>query len=141
MPKANIKAKGRVVIRKNGVVIREGDNLIVTLGLALFARLITGSGTAPSHMAIGSDAQSPVIGDTDIVGTEHERVAASASYDGAGATWTATFGSGLGGQVTVAEAALFNAAMAGTMACRFVFDSFTMDNTDSLEISWAVTLS
>lgn len=139
--KDKIKVTGRVVIKKNGVVIRKGSNIVVTAGLALFAQLVTGSGTAPSHMAIGSSEQSPAVGDTDLVGTEHERAAASGSYDGPGSTWTATFGSGLSGQVTVAEAGLFNDATTGTMVCRFVFDPFTMDATDTLEISWAVTFS
>lgn len=115
-------------------------NLVVTTGKGYIASRMVGTPTAMSHMAIGSGAIAPVVGDTTL-GTELGRVSLTSSVaSGAVVTYVASFGAGTGtGAVT--EAGLFNAASAGTMLCRTTFALLNKGADDSLTITWTVTVS
>lgn len=115
-------------------------NLVVTTGKGYIASRMVGTPTAMSHMAIGSGAIAPVVGDTTL-GTELGRVSLTSSVaSGAVVTYVASFGAGIGtGAVT--EAGLFNAASAGTMLCRTTFALLNKGADDSLTITWTVTVS
>ena len=101
---------------------------VSSAGKALFANLILGSGTAITHMAVGSGATAFAATDTalvtEITDSGVERVAPTLSR----ITTTVTNDTmkaiktfSVTGTITVAEGGLFNAATAGDMPVRVVF--------------------
>jgi hypothetical protein len=114
-------------------------NLVVTAGKGLIATRMTGTGTAPSHMAIGSGSTAAAAGDTAL-GTELGRVALSSSTPAANvATYVASFPAGTG-TGAVREFGLLNAGAGGTLLCRSLSSGvITKDAADSMSVSWAVT--
>lgn len=131
-----MEVMGKVEVRKNGLLVAKGKNLIVTSGLELLAELIASGGTRPSHMAIGSDGSRPMLGETDLQGTEFERVSISTSRSGREVNYLANFGSGLGSTSTVQEYGIFNDATAGTMLARFTSPPVDVQPGEDLEVSW-----
>ena len=141
MIKDDFKLKGKLAIALNGDVVQEVDNLVVTAGKGYVAsRIKDASATAMSHMAIGSGSTSAAAGDTAL-GSELGREAlTSTNVSGAVVTYVATFAAGTGtGAVT--EAALLNASSSGTMLCRTVFSVVNKGASDSMTITWTVTVS
>lgn len=118
-------------------------NTVVTAGLNLIAaRMKDGSGDAQmSHMAIGDSSTAVTLADTTLKGTEVDRNALTTSggvVSGKAITFAATFtGVTSGG---IAEAGVFNASSAGTMLCRTVFTAIPLQSSDTLSISWTVTI-
>lgn len=135
-----MRPTGMVALRKNGRPIFLGKNMIVDTGLALIATLVSGSGTAPSHMAIGDDGSAVTAGDADLLGDEHERVAANVSVVGKIISLTGTFGAGLQGNVTVREMGIFNDGTSGTMLARIVVPAFTLTPDDELAVLWQLEM-
>ena len=133
--------KGFITIYKNGEVIREVPNLIVTTGKVWAANMLTsGTGTVMSHMAVGSGSSVPAVGDTTL-GTEITRVVlqtTGGSVSGSTITFTAVFGAGIG-TGTWSEAGVFNAATNGTMFNRATFSSFAKGAGDQVTIVWTIT--
>lgn len=115
-------------------------NLVVTAGKGYIAARMVGTPTAMSHMAIGSGTVDPAPGD-NVLGTELGRVGLTSSgASGAVVTYVASFGQGVGtGAVT--EAGIFNASSAGTLLCRTEFAVVNKGATDSMSITWTVTVS
>lgn len=89
----------------------------------------------PSHIAIGDDGTDPTAEDTDLVGTEHQRVAVTSTLVGKVISLTATLGN-IGSTKTVAEFGIFNDATAGTLIARFVTDEFELGGSDTLDVTW-----
>lgn len=116
-------------------------NLVVTAGKGFIASRMTGtSASVMSHMAVGTDNTSPAAGDTTL-GAESARVAlTSGTTAGAVATYVATFPAGTG-TAALQEAGLFNASSAGTMLCRTTFSVINKGASDSMTITWTVTVS
>jgi hypothetical protein len=141
-----LKMKGelQVVVRDElGAVKQEFTvpNLVVTAGKNYIAsRIVTGSTTVMSHMAIGTGNATPAVANTTL-GTEAGRVAlASFSASGNAVTATATFPAGTGtGAIT--EAGILNASSSGTMLCRTTFPVVNKAAGDSIAITWVVTVS
>ena len=141
-----LKMKGelQVVVRDElGAVKQEFTvpNLVVTAGKNYIAsRIVTGSTTVMSHMAIGTGTATPAVANTTL-GTEAGRVAlASFSASGNAVTATATFPAGTGtGAIT--EAGILNASTSGTMLCRTTFPVVNKAAGDSIAITWVVTVS
>lgn len=139
-----ILVKGSVVVthkRGNEILeVHRGENLVVAAGQALIASLLTGSGTAISHMACGDDNQIPEKDDTTLVGTEHQRVAATISAAANVVSVSATFGGGLAGTLSLAEYGIFNAASGGTMLCRFATSAIQLnaDQSDTIDVTWTL---
>jgi len=118
----------------------ECHNLVVDEGLELIASLLIGGGTAPSHMAIGSDGTAPDPSDSAL-GTELARVVfTSATVTDNVATYVGTFGAGVG-TGTVEEAGIFNDGTTGDMLCRTTHGAFAKAAGDTLTITWDLTLS
>ena len=101
---------------------------VTNAGKALFANLILGSGTAITHMAVGSGttafaaAQTTLV--TEITDSGVERVAPTLSRITTTVTNDTTKAIktfSVTGTITVAEGGLFNAAAAGDMPVRVVF--------------------
>lgn len=142
----NIKATGRldIVVRDESGNIKDNrtvDNLIVTTGLGYIAsRMKDATATAMTHMALGSGAVAATAGNTSLGGELARTALASTTVTGAQVQYVANFGSGVGtGAVT--EAGIFNAASAGTMLCRTVFGVVNKEATDTMSITWTVTLA
>ena len=138
-----ISLKGALTITKNGEVIREIDNLVVTAGKELLAsRLAGNSGSVISYMAVGTGTTAAAIGNTTLA-TELDRNALSVSggtASGAAVTYATTW---LAGDATGAltEAGLFTASSGGTMLARTVFAAVNKGSDDLVTISWTVTVS
>ncbi len=136
-----LKLTGKLKIALNGETVQEVDNLVVTDGKGYVAsRMKDASATAMSHMAIGSGSTAAAAGNSSL-GTELGRVAlTSTAVSAAVVTYTATFAAGTGtGAVT--EAGILNASSSGTLLCRTVFSVVNKGASDSMTITWTVTVS
>ena len=119
----------------------EVKNLVVDTGLAYIAsRMKDASATAMSHMAIGTGSSAAAAGNTAL-GTEAARVALTSSTVTSNAVaYVASFAAGTGtGAIT--EAGILNAASSGTLLCRTVFSVVNKGASDSMTITWTVTIS
>ena len=136
-----LKLTGKLKIALNGETVQEVNNLVVTDGKGYVAsRMKDASATAMSHMAIGSGSTAAAAGNSAL-GSELGRVAlTSTTVSGAVVTYVATFAAGTGtGAVT--EAGILNASSSGTLLCRTVFSVVNKGASDSMTITWTVTVS
>jgi len=141
----NSKATGKLTVEiKNdkGVVIetREVKNLVVDDGLEYIADRMKNNSTVMSHMAIGTGSTAAAASDTAL-GTEAARQALTSTTVTANAVaYVASFGAGTGtGAIT--EAGILNANSSGTLLCRTVFSVVNKGASDSMTITWTVTIS
>ena len=117
-------------------------NLVVNTGLAYIAsRMKDTTLGAMTHMAVGSGTTNPAAGDTALETPLGSRVGLTSTTVTANAIeYVATFGAGVGtGAVT--EAGIFNASSSGTMLCRTEFAVINKGASDSMTITWTVTIS
>lgn len=141
-----IKAQGKLHIllkSEDGTVLvdKTVPNLVVSVGRNFIASRIAGNATpVMSHMAVGTSATAPAIGNTTL-GAEVGRVAiTSGTASSSDVTYIATFGAGVGTGALV-EAGLFNAASLGTMLCRTTFAVVNKGASDTLQITWTVSVT
>ena len=137
----SIKVKGALSISKNGVVVQEVPNLVVSVGKTLIAARLAGSGSALTHMAVGGGSTAAAVGDTALV-TEIDRNAltvSGGSAAGATVTYTTTWAAG-DGTGAIKEAGLFTASSGGTMLARTVFPVVNKGADDVITITWEVTI-
>jgi hypothetical protein len=120
----------------------ETTNLVVDTGLDFIASRMAGtSAGVMSHMAVGSDNTAAAAGDTDLGSILGSRKALTSIDVTANAVeYVATFAAGEG-TGAVKEAGIFNASTSGTMLCRTVFDVINKGASDSMTITWTVTVS
>ncbi len=141
--KDQITLTGRLKIELNGGVIHEVKNLVVTVGKQWIAQRMQGTSvTVMTHMAIGTGTAGAVIADTAL-GTEIARNALATSGGTVAAnkiSFATTYAAGTGtGAIT--EAGIFNANSAGTMLARTVFAVVNKGASDSMTITWDITVS
>lgn len=147
----NINAKGSLTLTltdADGNVKSEQNvkNLVVSVGLSHLAqRAINNAVAVMSHMALGSGTVPAALGNTTL-GTEAGRTALQSSSNvttnvsNDSVQFIASFGAGVAtGAIT--EAGIFNAASAGDMLCRTVFNVVNKDANDTLTVTWKVVLS
>jgi len=140
------KATGtlEIVLRdQNGNVKdqRKVNNLVVDTGLAYIAdRMADAAESAMSHMAVGTGSTAAASGDTTLE-TEAGRVAlTSTTQTNEDVVYVATFSAGTAtGALT--EAGILNAASGGTLLCRTVFSTVNKGASDSLQITWTVSMA
>jgi len=140
------KATGKLTVEikdKHGNVkdTREVKNLVVDTGLAFIAsRMKDATATAMAHMGIGTGSTAAAASDTAL-GTEAARVAlTSTTVTSNAVAYVASFAAGTGtGAIT--EAGILNAASSGTLLCRTVFSVVNKAASDSMTITWTVTIS
>ena len=142
------KVTGQVAIKlydKNGKLkdSRDVNNLVVTAGKGFISgRMITASVPIMSHMALGSGTTAPAAGDTaleSILGVR-ELLDTGTSPAAGVVLYTSSFEVGEAtGAVT--EAGVFNGASGGTMLCRTTFPTINKSATDTLSITWTITIS
>lgn len=141
MLKDDFKLKGRLSIAINDQVVKYVDNVVVTDGKEYVASRMEGTTDAVmSHMAIGTGTSTAAASDSAL-GSESDRNAlTSTTVSGTDVVYVATFGAGEGtGAIT--EAGIFNASTSGTMLCRTVFSVVNKGASDSMTITWTVTVS
>lgn len=145
----HVRGKGHVLIelidQETGKVKHreEIDNLIVTVGLAWFAkRLAAESANEMTHIAVGTSASATAAGQTALVGTELARVAMTSKTRTANAVaMVASYPAGTG-TGTLNEAGIFDASSAGTMLSRVVFSgAVTKGASDIFNITWTISFS
>lgn len=146
----SVYASGKLsilLVDSTGAVKQKFDttNLVVTVGKNLIASRLGGnSQSAMTHMAVGTNAASPITGNTTLGA---EIAASRITLNVAGGTvvdnnvsYAATFPAGVGtGAVT--ELGIFNASVAGVMLCRTTFPVVNKATSDVLTVTWNVTIS
>ncbi len=133
--------KGKLAIALNGETVKEVDNLVVTAGKGFVAsRMKDATTTAMTHMAIGTGSTAAAASNTALESQSARTTLTSTTVSGADVTYVDTFPAGTGtGAIT--EAGLFNASSSGTMLCRTVFSVVNKGASDSMTITWTVTVS
>jgi hypothetical protein len=124
---------------------RDIKNLVVNTGLGhITARMVGTSQGVMSHMGLGAGTSAAAAGDTALGSPLGSRKAFdSATRSGSNnesIVYITTFDPGEAtGAVT--EAGIFNASTSGVMLCRTVFSVVNKGASDTLQITWTVTLS
>lgn len=146
--KENLKLKGQLLIT---VVDKDGnfkderkiENLVVTAGLDwITATFGAGSGTAMSHVGVGTNNTAADAADTALL-SEIDRAAitdTSVNQVASDVVYTSVFSSGVGTGALV-EAGIFNAPTSGTMLARTTFAVINKAANDSMQITWTITLT
>ena len=136
-----IKGKLKIQLIRDGKVIQEEkvNNIIVTTGKALVATLVSGSGTSFSHMAIGTDNTTEVVGDSSLTAEVGRVTLTSKAVSTNVISYIGDFPAGTG-TGTITEAGILNASSSGTMLNRATFSSVNKTASDALKITWDVTL-
>lgn len=137
----NLKLKGRLNIAINGETVKEVDNVVVTAGKGYVAsRMKDATATAMSHMGIGTGSTAAGASDTALGSQSVRGALTSTTVSSNEVTYVSTFAAGSGtGAIT--EAGIFNASSSGTMLCRTVFSVVNKGASDSMTITWTVTVS
>lgn len=124
---------------------REVKNLVVNTGLAyIISRMVGTAKNVMSHMAVGSGSTAAAASDTAL-GTQigSRKALDSTTITGSNneqVRYITTFSAGEGtGAIT--EAGIFNASSAGDMLCRTVFSVVNKGASDSMVITWTITLA
>jgi|SRR5690606_12658632 len=127
---------------------RHLDNLIVDAGFEGVAyRIAPHDGSATNdpwnYIAIGTGTAAPVAGDTALLGEVARLQDATATYTSTPSKQLqlqVSFGPGVG-TGNIAESGLFNAENGGTMLARQTFSTITKGASDTLTVTWTITLS
>jgi hypothetical protein len=136
----NLALTGALIIEKNNVVVAEVENLVVTAGKNWVADRMNDANTVMTHMALGTGTTAAAAGNTTLV-TELDRNAltsttVSTNTIAYAATWAAGDGTG-----AITEAGIFDAASSGDMLARTVFSVVNKAASDSITITWTITIS
>jgi len=117
-------------------------NLLGNVGLQEALDLLFGlGGTAFGYVAVGSDGTAPAAGDTALGAEIARSDFDSCSRSGQVVTADTWFGASEGNG-TWRESGIFNAASAGKMLSRALFDPvITKDATKVVQIEWSITAS
>lgn len=142
---SNIKITGKLTIKKfnsKNELTQEVEvpNLIVTAGKEYIANRLTSSSPGiMSHMSIGDQSDAPNLTQTELVGEIGRSELTSTTLVDATVIYVAVFAPGVG-TGSIVEAGIFNDSGAGTMLCRTTFPVITKSLTDSIAISWTVSV-
>ena len=146
----SLKIIGNLKIEKRDkdnkiVETRTIPNLVVNAGKAYVASRLVNNPTAnvPNSMALGSSATTPIPTHTALL-SELGRVK-DANFSNVISSNTITFSGVFGGGVATgscAEAGIFDSPdVGGTMLCRTVFSAITKGASDSITVTWNVTIA
>ena len=114
---------------------------MVTAGLGYIAsRMKEATADAMTHMAIGTGTTAAAAGQTALVTEAARQSLTSTTVSSNTVEYVAAFAAGTGtGAIT--EAGVLNAASGGTMLCRTVFSVVNKGASDSMTITWTITIS
>lgn len=145
MFRSGIKVKGKVNIKvldsgNNIVEERNIDNLVVTVGKNYIAsRIYDDSTDAMSHMAIGSSQTVQTLNDTTLMQEIVRSAFYSVTVTNENVEYVATFAPGATSR-SISEAGILNAASAGTLLCRTTFPPITQSTSQTIAISWVLSV-
>jgi len=149
MEKENVKMRGHIdfVLRdKDGTIKEERhmSNVMVKEGMAEAVELMIGTGTAFDAIAIGSGGDNAFDSATTELNTEYKRTTASTaadttSFSGDTGKFIATFS--FTEAKAVDESGVLNAESDGELLCMQSFADINVEDGDSLEVTWKVSLS
>ena len=136
----NLRLTGALTISLNGVVVQETNNLVVTAGKNWVADRMNDANTVMTHMALGTSTSAAAAGQTALV-AELDRngltsTTVSTNTIAYACTWAAGDGTG-----AITEAGIFDAASSGDMLARTVFSVVNKGASDSITITWTITIS
>ncbi len=135
-----LKLTGALSISLNGVVVQETDNLVVTAGKEWVADRMNDANTVMTHMALGTGTTPAAAGDTTLDSELDRNTLSSTTVStntiAYGCTWPAGDGTG-----AITEAGLFDAVTTGDMLARTVFSVVNKGSSDSITITWTITIS
>ena len=136
----SVKISGHLRIKKNGVVIFDGENLIVTDGIGLMAsRMADDSDSSLTHLAIGDDTTVASIGQTALINELFRSAITSKTHSGAVTTYITSL-SYSDANFVWKELGMFNDATAGTMFNRVVVN-INKTASDAIDIQWDITFT
>ena len=124
---------------------REVPNIVTTAGKTFIASRMAGTSSAVmGYMEVGTDTTAAAVGQTALIAPVASSRTATSVSGGTPSTntvqYATTFGAGTGtGALT--EAGIFNASSSGTMLCRTVFSVINKGASDSMTITWTVTIN
>lgn len=122
---------------------KEIKNVIVTVGknyLATWLAAASQAGKFMEYIALGTGTNAASASDTALQTELATRVAGTLTPTTNVWQNQATFGAGVNtGSIT--ESGIFSASSAGTMFARQVFSAINKGASDSLQVTWQVTLS
>jgi hypothetical protein len=130
-------------------MIYEAENILVNTGIALLLDLLIGAGgtvysNANAYVGIGDSNTAVAASQTDLQAASNKvRQAMDATFPSRSAqtlTFRGTFGTGVG-NFSIQEAAIFNAAAAGTMLNRLLAALGTKTSATTLQLTCTVTIS
>ncbi len=130
----------------NGNLKEEKDikNVVVTVGKAFLATWLaaaTQSDYFMKYVGLGTGTTAASASDTTLQTELATRATATVSAPG-GAVWQSlsSFGAGVNtGAIT--EAGIFSASTSGTLMARQVFSAISKGASDSLQVTWQITIS
>jgi hypothetical protein len=131
---------GALTIEVNNVVVQKAENLVVTAGKNWVADRMNNANTVMTYMALGTGTTAAAAGNTTLV-TELDRNALTSTTVlnntiAYAATWAAGDATG-----AITEAGIFDAASGGDMLARTVFSVVNKGASDSITITWTITIS
>jgi hypothetical protein len=143
--KLKLRGDVSIVLKNDDGSVKDSrtiKNLVVNDGLNyIVSRMKDTTQGAMSHMAVGSSTTAAAAGQTDLVSVLGSREALDSTTVSTNTiTYVSSFEAGEGtGAVT--EAGIFNASSSGDMLCRTVFSVVNKQATDSMTITWTITLT
>lgn len=119
----------------------EVSNLVVTAGASFIAsRMVAATATLMSHLAVGTSNTAKAAGQTTLVAEIARVTLTGASNSTNTVTYTASLAAGVG-TGNLQEAGIFNASSAGTMLARTTFPLLTKESTDTVNITWVISIT
>ena len=136
----DLRLTGALTISLNGVVVQETNNLVVTAGKNWVADRMNDANTVMTHMAIGTGTNAAAVGDTALQSHLDRNTLTSTTVSTNTVAYACTWAAG-DGTGAITEAAILDAASSGDMLARTVFSVVNKGASDSITITWTITIS
>lgn len=137
----DLKLTGNLTIAVNDEIVQETKNLVVTAGKNFVAsRMKDTSKAAMTHMAVGTGTTAAAAGNTTLVSETDRNALTSTTVTNNEIAYVCTWAAG-DATAALTEAGIFNASSGGDMLCRTVFSVVNKGASDSMTITWTVTVS
>jgi hypothetical protein len=137
----NLKLTGNLTIAVNNEIVQETKNLVVTAGKNFVAsRMKDTTKAAMTHMAVGTGTTAAAAGNTTLVSETDRNALTSTTVTNNAIAYVCTWAAG-DATAALTEAGIFNASSGGDMLCRTVFSVVNKGASDSMTITWTVTVS
>jgi hypothetical protein len=136
----DLKLTGNLTIALNDEIVQETDNLVVTAGKNWVADRMNDANAVMSHMAVGTGTTAAAAGQTALVTETDRNALTSTTVTNNAVAYVATWAAG-DATAALTEAGIFDASSSGDMLARTVFSVVNKGASDSMTITWTVTVS